>query len=289
MRPTISAILLLATLAPAPALRASASDESAPASTAPAELPRYAEIRTRGEAMEVDELAVRGKRTIVSFSSFGDSMSRFFDPFLQRMADLDPGLVVRVLDVDRPGHASPDLESPVALRYRLKNAELPMVRVYDHEGRLEKQGKQAMDWVEYQAKKLPPPTTGRGPYPISEMQGEVSEITNGNPVDFNSYLSRDKKTVVMFHSPFCPPCRKIRPMLEELAEEHKDYVLRKVDVNRPGTWGIDYRSPVGTQYGINMLPFVLVFDEKQHLRSWGQAALMQLITELNQMPETGDR
>ena len=242
-----------------------------------------ADIETHGERIEVDLLAVPGKYTVVVLYSGGNNRSQTFNAFLKHWGKIDSGVAVRLLDIDRPGQASPDLESPIAQRYRMTPMDLPMIKVYDERGRLEIQGPAAANWVLQHTRKVPPPALGTGPYPPAEMDREVSEITHGNAVELEPYLSDDKHTIIMFHSPFCPPCRKFRPMLEALAERSDKYVLRKVDVNRPGVFGIDYQSPVSRQHGVPFLPFVAVANQNQELYAEGQPALRQLLEELDRL------
>jgi hypothetical protein len=242
-----------------------------------------AQIETNGERVEVELLAVPGKYTVVVLYSGGHKQSRTFNAFLEHWGKVDPNVAVRLLDIDRPGETAPDLKSPIALRYRMTRADLPMIKVYDERGRLKMQGGAAANWVLQHTRRVPPPPLGKGPYPPSEMAGEVSEITHGNEVELDPYLSKDQHTIVMFHSPFCPPCRKFRPLLEELAERSDKYVLRKVDVNRPGVFGIDYSSPVSRQHQVPFLPFIAVANEHKELYAEGQGALGSLIQELDRL------
>lgn len=242
-----------------------------------------ADIATNGERIEVDLLAVPGKHTVVVLYSGGHDRSKTFNAFLEHWGNLDPGVAVRLLDVDRPGQRSPDLASPIAQRYRMTEGELPLIKVFDERGRLQMQGGAAANWVLQHTRRVPPPPLGTGPYPPAEMDREVSEITHGNEVELEPYLSDEKHTIVMFHSPFCPPCRKFRPILEALAEKSDKYVLRKVDVNRPGVFGIDYESPVSRQHGVPFLPFVAVTNEHKELYAEGQPALQQLLREMDRL------
>ncbi len=246
-------------------------------------LPRVVNLETKGERIEVDLLAVPGKRTIIAFEAGGTPASKFFHPFLERIGELDPSTAIRILDIDRPDFPSPDLESPIAKRYRISMENIPMIKVYDRRGNLELHGEAASAWLEGVAKRLPPPEHGSGPHAIPAMSLPVAEITNGNPVDVKPYMSTKNNTIVMFHSPFCPPCRRMRPFLEDLAERHDDFVLRKVDVNRPGFWGIDYRSPASIQHRVPFLPYIKVANAEGEYVSEGREAVQSLMQILDSL------
>lgn len=250
------------------------------ASTPP---PAYLEVASKGEPMSLRKLLVPGRRTILFMYSAGLTMIPDLLPFLKRMTELDPRINVRVIDIDRPGYPPPDFQSPFAKRNRITPARLPLAQIYSPRGQLESRDREALSLIETMARSLPPPRTGAGPYPPEEMTGPVREITHGNDLDLKPYLSKDSKTIVMFHSPFCPPCRQLRPSLEELARRSDEYVIREVNVNRPGFWGIDYQSPVMRSYGLRGIPYVLLYDRLGEIEASGPPATQRLYTELLDM------
>ncbi|KAF8790160.1 Thioredoxin-2 like protein [Argiope bruennichi] len=66
--------------------------------------------------------------------------------------------------------------------------------------------------------------------------------------DFNSQLEAagDKLVVVDFHATWCGPCKMIAPFFQDLAEEFKDVVFLKVDV--------DEVEDVAGQYNVSSIP-----------------------------------
>ncbi len=42
----------------------------------------------------------------------------------------------------------------------------------------------------------------------------------------------DRITVVAYGAPYCPPCKAIAPVLEELAKEYPKHYFIKVDINK---------------------------------------------------------
>jgi thiol-disulfide isomerase/thioredoxin len=84
-------------------------------------------------------------------------------------------------------------------------------------------------------------------------------IGHGEEVDLAEHAVKGKTTVFDFYSEFCPPCRALSPRLEELDAKRDDVVVVKVDINRPGTQGIDWDSPVVHQFGLNSVPHLVVY------------------------------
>ncbi len=84
----------------------------------------------------------------------------------------------------------------------------------------------------------------------------------------SSYSSETGKGLVLvdFCAPWCGPCRRMAPILEELAEEHKETVkIGKVNVDNYKQFSIDQ--------GIQALPTIVVYkDGKEVTRVVGLAS-----------------
>ena len=97
-------------------------------------------------------------------------------------------------------------------------------------------------------------------------------IAQGQEVKITDYLVPGKTTIFDFTSEFCPPCRAISPRLDELHARRDDIVVVKVDLNRPGIQGIDWKSPVARQYNMNSIPHFKVFGPDGKLIAEGDKA-----------------
>lgn len=92
-------------------------------------------------------------------------------------------------------------------------------------------------------------------------------VAKGSPVNLSDYLIPGKTTVFDFYSDYCPPCVQVAPLLEKLHQKRDDIVVVKVDINRPGVKGIDWKSPVAQQYRLNSIPHFKVYGPDGKLKA----------------------
>jgi thioredoxin 1 len=74
--------------------------------------------------------------------------------------------------------------------------------------------------------------------------------------EFDEKIRNSEKPVLVdFYATWCGPCKMIAPILEEIAEEHPEYVIAKVNV--------DEEPELAKQFGIYSIPTLIVFKNGQ--------------------------
>jgi thiol-disulfide isomerase/thioredoxin len=120
---------------------------------------------------------------------------------------------------------------------------------------------------------VPPTTiTPAAPTAPAGQVARIRTVSHGQQVKLEDYAVPGKTTIFDFYSEFCGPCRMLSPRLEKLANSRDDLMLVKVDINRPGTQGIDWQSPVARQYSLRGIPHLKVYGTNGALQAEGDAA-----------------
>ena len=105
-------------------------------------------------------------------------------------------------------------------------------------------------------------------------------LSHGQPVDVDSLACPGKVTIVDFSSDYCAPCVELAMFLIKTSKScPQRYAIRRVDINRPGFVGIDFKSPVMRQHHIEAVPYMVVYDNRVKVAE-GEAARKWIIDDI---------
>ena len=80
-------------------------------------------------------------------------------------------------------------------------------------------------------------------------------VTELNESNFDSFVESNKIAVIDCWAPWCGPCRRLGPIIEELAGE----LAGKVGVAKLNT---DENQGIAIRFNINAIPTLLVFKDQ---------------------------
>jgi thioredoxin 1 len=79
-------------------------------------------------------------------------------------------------------------------------------------------------------------------------------VVHVNIDNFESVVKSSEKPVLLdFFANWCGPCRMISPIIEEIAAEHPEYVVGKINV--------DEESELAAQFGVVSIPMLVVVKD----------------------------
>jgi len=111
---------------------------------------------------------------------------------------------------------------------------------------------------------------------VACSRGDSSDWVGATPLE--EALSNGKPTVAEFGAATCIPCKRMKPVLEELIAEHGDKLnLSFVDVRN--------RSDLARKYRIELIPTQVFFDSggqevSRHVGFWPKEDVLAHLQEL---------
>ena len=82
------------------------------------------------------------------------------------------------------------------------------------------------------------------------------KIIEGTSENFEQEVLKSELPVLVdFNATWCPPCRALHPILEELADSHDDCKVVAVDV--------DAEKSLAAQYEVSSIPCLIVFKNNK--------------------------
>lgn len=92
--------------------------------------------------------------------------------------------------------------------------------------------------------------------------------------NFDEVIGGDKPVLVDFWAPWCGPCQMMLPVVDELAEEEKDAVIVKVN--------IDEDSAIAEKFHVMSVPTFLMFKEGKVVNQIVGAVSKEMLSEMIQ-------
>jgi thioredoxin 1 len=80
----------------------------------------------------------------------------------------------------------------------------------------------------------------------------VIKLTKEN---FELVNSSEKTVLIDFYADWCGPCRMVSPIVDEIAEEHPEYFVGKINVDDEGE--------LAAQFGVMSIPTLVVIKNGQ--------------------------
>ena len=78
----------------------------------------------------------------------------------------------------------------------------------------------------------------------------VFELTKEN---FEIAKATDKKILIDFYAEWCGPCRMVSPIVDQIAEEHPEYLVAKVNV--------DKEPELAGEFGVMSIPTLVIMKD----------------------------
>ena len=90
--------------------------------------------------------------------------------------------------------------------------------------------------------------------------------------NINEILASEKRVLIDFYADWCGPCQMTAPFIEQIANEHPEYIVAKVNV--------DEETELAAQYDVRGIPLLMVFENGEVIRQAAGTRPKQAILDL---------
>ena len=73
-----------------------------------------------------------------------------------------------------------------------------------------------------------------------------------NQSNFHEVESADKRVLLDFYADWCGPCRRVSPLVDEIAKEHPEFLVGKINV--------DDEPALAARFGVMSIPTLVVLE-----------------------------
>mmetsp|Transcript_53084 Transcript_53084/g.128835 ORF Transcript_53084/g.128835 Transcript_53084/m.128835 type:complete len:152 (+) Transcript_53084:130-585(+) len=113
------------------------------------------------------------------------------------------------------------------------------------------------------------PTNNTSVMKAMQQQRRFMSVINISDFEATEKFSQlNHKSVLYFTATWCPPCKAIKPLYEELSDKYGDVAFGKIDV--------DENSEAAAEFNISAVPTFVFFDGEEQIERFSGADPNQL-------------
>lgn len=111
---------------------------------------------------------------------------------------------------------------------------------------------------------------------LPEVNGSTGKFSGMSEQDYHALLQTDKLVLVDFYADWCPPCKKMKPYLEEIAAEMGETV-EVIRINA------DNHQSISKILNIDALPVLMLYQDQKLI--WKHTGFIEKADVIKQFPK----